>query len=182
MLSAHQPTHSIHYHYSSIPTAVIFIAMVEVFARLVNRRRWLRGLAVGLLILTSVGSNIAWSPSPLGREYDVAWTQREPRNAAVNAALGWVKPNDAVSATFYIFPHLTHRVTIYEFPNPFVVTNWGANGEHPPNPNSSNVLVLDKTVNGDLERLYERLVAPDGPFRIVFDRDQIVVARRKPGR
>ena len=87
-----------------------------------------------------------------------------------------------MTATHYIVPHLTHRVTIYEFPNPFQVANWGVNGENPPDKDSSNVLVLDTSVNGDSGPIYEQLVAPDGDFKIVFERDEIVVARRKPSR
>jgi hypothetical protein len=30
-----------------------------------------------------------------------------------------------VSATYNIDDHMTHRVLIYEYPNPWVVTNWG---------------------------------------------------------
>ena len=183
VVSLHQPTHDIHYHYGSIPTAVVFIATVEVFAKLVNRRSWWRVVTIAALVIASVGSNVAWSPSPIGVAFDDGvLVHRAPRHAAIRAALKFVKPSDAVTATFYIVPHLTHRVTIYEFPNPFVVTNWGANGEHPPSKNSSNVLVLDTTVNGTSEGLYERLVAPHGPFKIVFRRDSIVVARRKPSR
>ncbi len=43
------------------------------------------------------------------------------------------------------------------------------------------MLVLDTSVNGDQDTLYQRLVAPDGPFKIVFSDRGIVVARRKPG-
>ena len=183
VVSLHSPTHDIHYHYSSIPIVAIFLATVEVYALLVRRGGWVRGLAVGVLIVSSVGSNIAWSPSPIGRAYDDGyWVASYPRHAAVKAALKLVNPSDAVTATHYIVPHLTHRVQIYEFPNPFVVANWGANGENPPDPKSSDVLVLDTTVNGGSDELYERLVAPTGPYRIVFERDEVVVARRKSGR
>ena len=38
---------------------------------------------------------------------------------------------------------------------------------------------LDTTLNGDNASLYARLIAPNGDFRVVFHRDNIVVARRK---
>jgi hypothetical protein len=69
-------------------------------------------------------------------------------------------------------------VHIYEFPNPFVVANWGINGEDPPNKNNTDVLFLDTTLNGDKQPLFEELTAPGGPFKIVFNEDGIVVARR----
>jgi hypothetical protein len=80
-------------------------------------------------------------------------------------------------------PHLTHRVHIYEFPNPWVPTNWGANGENPPDPGTADYLVLDTNLNGTQQGLYDRLVGPGGSFRIVYDVQGIVVARRvAPGR
>ena len=92
VVSIHPPTHNIHYHYSSIPTAVVFMATVEVFVCLVNRRRWWRITAVAALVVASIGSNIAWSPSPIGRAFDDGiWVKSSKRNAAVNAALKLVR-------------------------------------------------------------------------------------------
>ena len=84
-----------------------------------------------------------------------------------------------MSATYYLVPHLTHRRLIYEFPNPFRVANWGVHGEHPGRPEEVDLLVLDTTLNGDQAPLYESLVEPGGPFTVVYDRDGIVVARRR---
>ena len=94
-------------------------------------------------------------------------------------ALALVPPRAGVAATYYLVPHLTHRVHIYEFPNPWMPTNWGLRGEHPPDPRTVDWFVLDTTLNGDHASLYARLIAPDGDFRVVFHRDHIVVARRK---
>ena len=43
---------------------------------------------------------------------------------------------------------------------------------------SRGYLVLDTALNGTQQGLYVRLVAPNGPFRIVYAVDGIVVARR----
>jgi hypothetical protein len=96
----------------------------------------------------------------------------------VRDALKLVPAGAGVSATYNLVPHLTHRVHIYEFPNPWVPTNWGANGENPPDPETADYLVLDVTLNGTQQGLYDRLVTTGGPFRIVYDVDGIVVARR----
>jgi hypothetical protein len=148
-------------------------------ARLMRRGDGWRIAVVAVLVASSVMANHEWSPSPIGRQYESGiWAQPQERHAAVNRALKLVKPSDGVTATYYLVPHLTHRVHIYEFPNPFVVTNWGINGEDPPNKNHTDVLVLDTTLNGDKEPLFEQLTAPGGKFKIVFDEDGIVVARR----
>ena len=88
-----------------------------------------------------------------------------PSTTAVAKRSKLVKPDDGVTATYYIVPHLTHRVHIYEFPNPFIVTNWGVNGEDPPDPKTSDVLVLDTALNGDdAGALRSRWWAPAGRF------------------
>jgi len=88
-------------------------------------------------------------------------------------------PADAgVAASYYLVPHLTHRVHIYEWPNPFVPTNWGVRGEHPPDPASADYLVLDTALNGQNQDLFEQLTGPGGTFNVIWRRDGIVVATR----
>ena len=179
VVSGHQPTHDIRYHYSSIVIAVIFIATVEGMARLMRRGHGWRIVVVALLVTSSVISNREWSPSPIGRQYKSGiWASAQPKHAAINQAMKLVRPSDGVTATYYLVPHLTHRKHIYEFPNPFIVANWGVNGEDPPNKNNTDVLFLDVALNGDKQSLYQELIGPGGNFTIVFDQDGIVVARR----
>jgi len=177
-ISGHSPTHDIRYHYGSIVIAAVFLATVEACSRL-SGHLGIRRLFVGLLLVTSLAANVSWSPSPIGVQYDSGiWAVAQPRHAAVNRALALVPSGAGVSATYYLVPHLTHRVHIYEFPNPWVVTNWGAHGENPPDPATVDFLVLDKSLNGTQQPLYDRLVGASGPFRIIYQADGIVVARR----
>ena len=173
------PTHDIKFHYSAILVAAIFLATATVFARLVNRGQGWKVAVVALLVTTSVMANHEWSPSPLGRQYHSGiWAVAQPRHKAVNEALKLIKPGDKVAATYYIVPHLTHRDFIYEFPNPFHPANWGFDDADPPDPNSADTMVLDITLNGFAEPVYQALIRPGGPFRVVFSEDNIVVARR----
>jgi len=134
---------------------------------------------VAVLLAAALVANVAWSPSPLGRQYDDGWWARaEPRHATVRAALRVVPPDAGVSASYNLIPHLTHRTYAYEFPNPWRVTNWGAHGENPPDPATADYLVIDERLLGDQRPLYERLVGPQGGYRKVFASDGIVVARR----
>jgi uncharacterized membrane protein len=182
-ISGHALTHDIRYHYSSIVIAAVFLATVESCARLGGRVA-VRRLLVGLIVVTSLAANVAWSPSPIGTHYRTGiWALAQPRHEVVRDALELVPGGVGVSATYYLVPHLTHRVHIYEFPNPWVPTNWGANGENPPDPGTADYLVLDTNLNGTQQGLYDRLVGPGGSFRIVYDVQGIVVARRvAPGR
>jgi hypothetical protein len=120
---------------------------------------------------------VAWSPSPLSVKYHTGiWATPVASDAAKNAAVSLVPHGAATSATYYLVPHLTHRTLIYEFPNPWVVTNWGVNGERPPNPAKVDWLVVDTSLNGTQAPLYARLTSYE--FSIVYSRDGIVVAHR----
>lgn len=190
VISAHSYTHDIKYHYSAIITAAVFIGTVEVLGRFSKRKVWLLfgrvvwvrlWLLVGgtILITAALWSNRQWSPSPLGKSFRSGiWTTPNEKHQTVRNALALVPPEAAVTATYYIVPHLTQRKRIYEFPNPFVTANWGVNGENPGNPKEVQYLVLDTTLNGDKRALYEQLTGTGGPFKILFDKDGIVVARR----
>jgi hypothetical protein len=82
-----------------------------------------------------------------------------------------------VSASNTLVPHLTHRTTIYEFPNPWVVGNW-LDHRTKPDPAKVDYLVVDRTSNPDRVPFVRELTRPGGPFRILFDDDQVVVAKR----
>jgi uncharacterized membrane protein len=179
--SGHALTHDIHYHYSAIVLTGVFLATVEGMAWIGRGQRTRRAL-VAVLLASSLATNVAWSPSPLGRHYDEGiWARAEPRHATVRAALRLVPADAGVSASYNLIPHLTHRVYAYEFPNPWRVTNWGAHGEDPPDPATADYLVIDERLLGDQRPLFERLLSPTGGYRRVFASDGIVVARRQPG-
>jgi uncharacterized membrane protein len=177
-VSAHGYTYDIKYHYSSIVTAAVFLATVEACARH-GRLPGLQRFLVGTVVATSLAANVAWSPSPLGVKYHSGiWAQPQPRHRVVNQALRLVPAGAGVSAIYYLVPHVTHRVHAYEFPNPWYQANWGIKGENAPPTATVDWLLLDRTLVGDKADLLQRLTATGGEFRVVFDRDGIVVARR----
>ncbi len=176
VISAHGYTHDIQYHYSSIVIAGIFLATVEALG-LPRRTPSARRFLCGVLMATSLAGNVAWSPSPISVKYRTGiWARPQATNVAKNAAVAAVPRGAATSATYYFVPHLTHRTLIYEWPNPWIVTNWGVNGERPPDPTKVQWLVLDKSVNGSAEPLYDKLVSYQ--FQVVFEAGSIVVAHR----
>jgi uncharacterized membrane protein len=178
--SGHALTHDFRFHYTAIVLAAVFLATVEGIAWAARGRLAAR-LLVAVLLAASLAANVAWSPSPLGRQYDSGiWARPEPRHATVKAALRLVPPDAGVSATYNLVPHLTHRVHVYEFPNPWVVTNWGAHGENPPDPATAEYLVVDERLLGSQRPLVERLLGPQGGYQELYRVDGIVVARRTP--
>jgi uncharacterized membrane protein len=176
--ASHAPTHDIRYHYSAIVLAAIFLATVQAIA-LLGRAPGGRRFLVGLVAATSLATNVAWSPSPLGVQYRSGiWATAQPKHAAANRAVQLVPADAAVSASAHLVPHLTHRTHIYGFPNPWLTTNWGIHGENPPDPAAIDYLIVDTQVLGERRGLFERLVGPDKQFRVVFTNDGIVLARR----
>jgi uncharacterized membrane protein len=183
ILSVQPYTYQIKYQYSAIVGAVIFVAMIE-GCRRIGTKMAVRRFLVGLCIATSLATNVAWSPSPLGVKFHSGiWARESARTAVVRTAVGLLPRDAGVSATYYVVPHITHRAHVYEFPNPFHAANWGINDQDPPDPGVADYLLLDRQVLGATDTaLLDSLTRPGGPFRVTFDTQGVVVARRvRPG-
>ena len=136
---------------------------------------------VGLTVSAALASNVAWSPSPISVNFHKGyWVQPGPQDQAINEAISIVPKNASVSATYNIDDHMTHRVLIYEYPSPWVVTNWGISLRHPPDPSKVDWLVLDTRAIGNQAALYEALTKRE--FTVVFNEEGILVLHRvRPG-
>ena len=110
---------TIRYQYTAVMIAPIVIAAIEGAQRLWRFRVVQRVLIPWLLVWAYV-TNVAWSPSPIGNEYDGvghATTRAGRRSRRRSTCV----PDDAsVTATYALLPHLSHREQIYDWPNPFV--------------------------------------------------------------
>lgn len=178
------------FHYVSMPLVGLTIGMVEGIAAISRARWWrrrqrtVRGLLLVIVALSAWHTTTAWGPSPIGEQYNLGWWPRDlPHQDALRGALAVVPDDAAVSATYNLVPHLTHRVTIYEWPNPWIVGNWGTSSSPPPDADDADWIVIDTTLLGgeDQTALWTRLVGPDGAgaeFAIRYDVDDVVVAER----
>ena len=173
-------THDIHYYYTSIIVAGVFLAVVEACAKR-GRTQAGRRFMVGLTLSAALAANVAWGPSPISVDFHSGiWAQPSPQDQAINEAISIVPKDASVSATYNIDDHMTHRVLIYEYPNPWVVTNWGINNLKPPDPSKVDWLVLDISTTGNQSILYETLEARE--FKVVFNQEGILVLHRvRPG-
>jgi uncharacterized membrane protein len=168
----------IRYQYTAGMIAPIVIAAIE-GARWLWRYRIVQLLLIPWLLLWAYGTNVAWSPSPIGAGYSSAWSTDNPRVSAYQEAVASVPDDASVSATYQLLPHLAHREHIYEWPTPFERANWGNNDRYRlPKPSTIDYLVVDRqSVSPDLQTRFTSLTDGD-PFEIVFDRDDVVVAKR----
>jgi uncharacterized membrane protein len=173
---------SIHYQYTAMMIAPLMIAAIE-GGRVLWRFKIVHVVLPIWLLGCAYMTNIAWSPSPVGDSYN-AWAQPSPRHDSMREALKLV-PNDAsVAATYTLLPHLAHREQIYDWPNPWVPSYWGNDdGYRLPDPASIQYIVLDLQQVGPAQQaLVASFIAPDGPYQVLFDKDDVLVGHRKPGR
>jgi uncharacterized membrane protein len=178
-LAAVQPEHhQIRFHY--LATAAPLLAAGAVAGLAVVRRRRRRLLVPALVLLVAVAGFMDWrfGPAPWSRE-PVAIPAGDA-DPARREALALVGPDAAVSAQYNLVPHLAHRATIYEFPNPFRAVNWGLPGDtHPPAAAAAvRFVVVQRDLLGQEDReLLDRLQA-DPAWRTRLDRDNVVVLER----
>jgi uncharacterized membrane protein len=167
------------YHYSALVVAGIMLATVEgiaVLGRTPSARRFL----LGLVAATTLGTTVAWGPSPVSVLYRKGWWPIDPtpRTAIQRAAVDMVPKDAPVSATYMFVPHLSHRTRIYDFPEPFRRVNWGVAGENLHDPGVVRWLVVDRRVFGQYERRLLEYLVQQGEFTVRMDRDDIVVLQR----
>lgn len=178
VLSTFPYQREIRYHYAALVLTGIILATVEAVANL-SRTASLKRFFVGLLLATSLASTVAWGPSPISVKYHSGlWAQgADPRRESKQAAVDMVPEGATVSAIYYLVPHLSRRVGIYEYPVPWKPINWGVDGENLHDPARVRWLALDRTLlNTDDKALLSRLLTSE--FEIRFDKDDIVVAER----
>jgi uncharacterized membrane protein len=171
---------SITYHYSAMVLAGLALATVEGVRRATVRLAPRRALA-GLVATSALAATVLYGPSPLGVQYREGWwpLDPDPRHDAKRQALATVPPDAPVSATYNLVPHLTHRRVIYEWPVPFGLREareWGVAGEGFPPAVPARWIVLDRQALHGSGPIAEDLLAT-GRYVVVFDRDDVLVAR-----
>jgi uncharacterized membrane protein len=173
-------THSYKYQYSAIVGAAIFLAVIYAIAQATRpgMRRFLAGGVCACALTTS----LLWAPNPLNPRVFKSgiWArQSSPHLKAVATAVDMVPGGAGVSASYTIVPHLAHREVIYEWPNPWQRSYYGIDGQEPKkwDPAKVQYLVLDTGINETVRFIYDQLIA-NGEFRVIFEQDGAVVARR----
>lgn len=185
------------YHYTAILVAVVFLATVEAVRRL--RVPWRRNLAVSVVLLTSLLSTLAWGATPVSKSWKQGYwphsrtenyvdvllgatdsLDRFPTSLAKKHAVEMIPAGASVSASWNVNPHLTHRTHVYEWPNPWIGTNWGiCNYDNLHDPATVEWIIIDRSyIEPDPYQvsLFERLLRSE--FVIRREEAGVVTAER----
>jgi hypothetical protein len=136
-----------------------------------------------VLCAFALASNVAWSPSPLNNQLYHSGIWELTSNAetrTIDQMVHMVPPTAAVSATYDIVPHLSHRDQIYTWPNPWIRSYYGTSDTEPAeSPRGINYLVLNisSLPQSTLVEL-KLLTRPGGPFHVILQSNQALLARR----
>ena len=166
--------------YASLPIVGLFLGVVEGIALLRRRPPLLRAAAVWLVGCAMIGSHL-YGLAPFSRDFDQGVWSDTPRHnvAELDQALATVPPLGGVAASWNVVTHFTHRPIVYEFPNPWVSSNYGPTGNDVGDPTTVDWIVVEHSALGDKEEaLLARLLAVGGGFEAVQAGNDVTVARR----
>jgi uncharacterized membrane protein len=183
-LAAVQPEHhQLRFHYLATAAPLLAAGAVAGLAAVRSARRQLLAPLLVLLVVVAGYTGWRYGPAPWAR-HPVAFPAA-PVDQARRQALALVDPEAPVSAHYNLVPHLSRRVVVYEFPNPFRAVNWGLPGDqHPPEAlEELAYVVVQRDLLDERDRqLLDRLQA-DPAWRTAFDqREVVVLERREPAR
>jgi uncharacterized membrane protein len=138
--------------------------------------------APAMLLAAAVVANLAWSRAPISNPGVVLTTWRQLSldhgSRRIHTLIERIPKHAVVSADYSTVPHLSHRRFVYMFPNPFVVSNWGVDGEHTHDPESVDYILLRNVHSAEnLQETMNRLLA-DGRFEPIAGDTEATLYRR----
>lgn len=149
----------INYHYTLVVVPALAFATVAAIARRSSPdvRRWM----VGVVVVFTVGSCVAWGPYAFSNQ-PVAYGYHDSAVATDGRAIMRGLPDDVSVSVFHSFaPHLAHRDSIYFWPNPFVANYYGTDysrtdGTRLPTADSVQYVILPVVKPNDMESIWSR--------------------------
>lgn len=150
--------HNIRFHYSTLILPVVVVAAISAISKIRMERHRYASVAIALVV--ALLTSYMWGPAVGGRGFRA--DRSTPYVAAARRAVEMIPPDAAVSADFWFVPHLTHRRQIYEFPNPWIASNWGdasREGEELPSAGDIRYILVRDSIVGEGAALLEELRA-----------------------
>jgi uncharacterized membrane protein len=171
--------HQIRYQYVATSAPFLAIAAVAGLRVVASRRRALLAPLLVALVAAALVMDQRFGPAPWSHDKIVA--AASPADQARRKALAMIPADAPVSAQFNLVPQLSHRVKIFEFPNPFRAANWGLDGDVHTASDQDGVryVVVDRgLLDQDQQTLLRDLQAsPDWATRL--NSDNVVLLERR---
>jgi uncharacterized membrane protein len=168
------------YHYTS-PLVPIFTAGA-VFAIARFRGSGVRFALAALVLVGALHAANQWGPHSWSDHPGFIADPDSREASAARRALGLIPPGAVVSSRFNYSAHLTHRLEVYDFPNPWVANYWGDDslkGQRLPAADRVEYVIESPGgVSGPSQGAFARL--PSEGFKPIFNEAGIVVLRREP--
>lgn len=124
LLSYRPGMHTIFLHYTATVTPFTIIAAVVGFQRV---RNWGNRFSTGMVVLFLAAAALEatrWSPWRI-KPFPLAKELSQNQAQEINRMLRHIPEHAAVSAQVVLTSHLSHRMQVYTFPNPFYQASWG---------------------------------------------------------
>jgi uncharacterized membrane protein len=169
---------TIMYQYTALIIPFIFISSIYGLSKIYTAIKFEKKetLLAVILLLTGVFGNYYWGISPVSKTHP-SYIE-DDRVKTLNKAISQIPEDASVTADPFIVPHLTHREFIYEFPNPFKIAYWGANGENPHDPETIEYIALKRdSLSKENKELVDHLTRDDG-FTVVFEEENAIILKR----
>ena len=152
----------IQYHYSLVVVPGLLFGTVYALGRVPTAGRWNRHWSIAVVGACSVIGAYAWAPLPGAVHQPSHWPGDHPVAIAARDIVDEVPADASVSAQYRIAAHVTHRVEIYQFPNPFRVVLYGPdisweNSRLPNRAERVDYLVLQVNKSAENQRDFDRI-------------------------
>lgn len=175
ILSDHTYQSSIRYHYTTYLIVVVALAAALGVTRVTRwKRRAVASVAVGVLV-AAVASQLLLAPNPLSAPEE--WAHTSVDQTRIREALAMIPDGAIVSAWDAFVPHLTHRETVYEFPNPWVRFNYGPPDVEMPDPRYVEWIIMRTDVDPDAVAVLDTL-RRSGTFAVSYEVPPVLLLHR----
>jgi len=179
-LSAQSFTWNTTAHYAMFPFVAVTLASIRTVAT--RSRKWVQwGVIAAMLCGVALTADQGAGPWSANYTSEVWAYNDTAQNRAVREMIRKIPGDAAVSADYYIVPHLAHRREIYTFPNPWISSNFGVNGRPTRSPGRVDYVIANKDpMTGDVRDTFDQLLE-GSEFTIVDRSDDLYLLKRVNG-
>lgn len=181
---------SVYYHYNYVTTCFIFFALVNGIYRIKHfnfKRFYLKQgvlVLIGLsLVVVGFLENSMLGRVPIRRYQEAIRIGRAEaygsRVSAKRKALKLIPPEAKVSASYSLFPHLSHRKEIYMFSNPFSPVYWNEKVPRPPALEHADYVAIEGVNHGgEEEQMIIRYLSRSAFYKVIYREDSLRILKR----